>query len=83
MKRKEFRFPITFFIVRLDILQQGVKCEEEEHCEVQAQESVDGNWVPPIGVCVKNAMLADDAAGSDTTDFTSNLMDIISNQICL
>ena len=53
-----------------------MKCEEEEHCEVQAQESVDGNWAPPIGVCVINAMLADDAAG-ETTEFTSNSTDII------
>lgn len=56
---------------------EGVKCEEEEHCEVQSQESVDGEWLPPIGVCMKNAMLADDAAG-ETTEFTTESLATVS-----
>lgn len=44
-------------------LEQDVKCQDDEHCEVQSQESLDGSWMPPIGVCLKNAMLADSAFG--------------------
>lgn len=33
---------------------EGVVCQSSEHCEVREQESLDGNWKPPVGVCISN-----------------------------
>lgn len=31
----------------------GVECKENEHCKVESQETDDGSWAPPKGVCVE------------------------------
>ena len=34
---------------------QGVECKENEYCKVEPQESTDGSWAPPRGVCTDKA----------------------------
>ena len=31
---------------------KGVVCKKNEHCKVESQETTDGSWAPPKGVCV-------------------------------
>jgi len=34
-------------------LMQGVQCKVDEYCKVEAQETADGSWAPPKGVCTE------------------------------
>ena len=42
---------------------QGVDCKENERCKVESQETADGSWAPPKGVCVEKSD-ADDCEAS-------------------
>jgi len=43
---------------------EGVVCKKNEYCKVEPQETTDGSWAPPKGVCVEKSD-SDDCEGPE------------------